>query len=174
MGAMKFEMPNRFGIYLHDTPKKELFASANRWVSNGCVRLEDARRFASWVFGDVPRAEGVETQVNLAQPVPVYMTYLTVAASPTGVTFRSDPYNYDAAAAQRLFAARSRWRRFSGWLRTPRRVRFGSARSIGGNSTRRFARKDECGAEERFLRKVRSCPQWREPEIPELADGPAK
>ena len=42
MGAMKFEMPNRFGIYLHDTPKKELFASANRWVSNGCVRLEDA------------------------------------------------------------------------------------------------------------------------------------
>ena len=104
MGAMKFEMPNRFGIYLHDTPKKELFASANRWVSNGCVRLEDARRFASWVFGDVPQAQGTETQVNLAQPVPVYMTYLTVAASPTGVTFRSDPYSYDEQAAQRLFA----------------------------------------------------------------------
>ena len=105
MGAIKFETPNRFGIYLHDTPKKELFASANRWVSNGCVRLEDARRFASWVFGAMPQAEGAEAQVNLPQPVPVYMTYLTVAAGPNGVTFRSDPYNYDAVAAQRLFSA---------------------------------------------------------------------
>ena len=104
MGAMKFEMPNRFGIYLHDTPKKELFASANRWVSNGCVRLEDARRFASWVFGDVPQAEGTEQQIDLPRPVPVYMTYLTVAPSANGVQFRSDPYNYDAQAAQNLFS----------------------------------------------------------------------
>ena len=50
MGEMKFEMPNDYGIYLHDTPLKELFAG-DRWLSNGCVRLEDYRRFAAWVFG---------------------------------------------------------------------------------------------------------------------------
>ena len=50
MGKMKFEMPNDYGIYLHDTPLKEKFAG-DRWISNGCVRLEDYRRFATWVFG---------------------------------------------------------------------------------------------------------------------------
>ena len=50
MGMMKFEMPNDYGIYLHDTPLKEKFAG-DRWISNGCVRLEDYRRFAGWVFG---------------------------------------------------------------------------------------------------------------------------
>ena len=57
MGNMKFEMPNDYGIYLHDTPHKELFAENERWLSNGCVRLEDYRRFATWVFGDVPQAD---------------------------------------------------------------------------------------------------------------------
>ena len=54
MGEMKFEMPNDFGIYLHDTPLKEKFAG-DRWISNGCVRLEDYRRFAGWVFGRMPQ-----------------------------------------------------------------------------------------------------------------------
>jgi hypothetical protein len=56
MGAIKFMMPNEYGIYLHDTPSKALFAAENRWVSNGCVRLEDAERLARWVFGAMPRA----------------------------------------------------------------------------------------------------------------------
>ena len=53
MGEMKFEMRNDYGIYLHDTPLKEKFAG-DRWISNGCVRLEDYRRFAGWVFGRMP------------------------------------------------------------------------------------------------------------------------
>jgi murein L,D-transpeptidase YcbB/YkuD len=105
MGAMKFEMPNDFGIYLHDTPHKELFAGDQRWVSNGCVRLEDYRRFASWVFNDPPRATTAREQsFELAKPVPVYMTYLTVAADPGGVTFRPDPYGWDALAMPQMFA----------------------------------------------------------------------
>jgi murein L,D-transpeptidase YcbB/YkuD len=105
MGAMKFEMPNDFGIYLHDTPHKELFAGDQRWVSNGCVRLEDYRRFASWVFNDPPRATTAREQsFELAKPVPVYMTYLTVAAGPGGVTFRPDPYGWDALAMPQMFA----------------------------------------------------------------------
>ena len=58
MGAMKFEMPNDYGIYLHDTPLKEYFSLANRAKSNGCIRVEDYRRLANWIFGrDVAAAE---------------------------------------------------------------------------------------------------------------------
>jgi murein L,D-transpeptidase YcbB/YkuD len=106
MGEMKFETPNDFGIYLHDTPIKENFAKEDRWISNGCVRLEDYRRFASWVFGRVPRpGSQVEQNFPLSKPVPVYMTYLTVAPGPYGITFRPDPYGFDALAMPQMFAA---------------------------------------------------------------------
>jgi len=109
MGAMKFEMPNDYGIYLHDTPRKELFAESNRWISNGCVRLEDYRRFASWVFGRVPQPTSpVEQRFDLPRPVPVYLTYLTVAGGPGGVVFRPDPYGFDAQAMPQMFGAQNR------------------------------------------------------------------
>jgi L,D-transpeptidase YcbB len=103
---MKFEMPNDYGIYLHDTPHKELFAQDNRWLSNGCVRLEDYRRFASWVFGRPPQAlSPTEQSFALPRPVPIYMTYLTVAPSAGGVVFRPDPYGLDALAMPQMFGA---------------------------------------------------------------------
>jgi len=109
MGNMKFEMPNDYGIYLHDTPHKELFGQEDRWVSNGCVRLQDYRRFASWVFGYVPQpASPLEQRFELPRPVPVYMTYLTVAASGNGVVFRPDPYGFDALAMPQMFGPSSR------------------------------------------------------------------
>jgi L,D-transpeptidase YcbB len=109
MGAMKFEMPNDYGIYLHDTPRKELFAESNRWISNGCVRLEDYRRFASWVFGRVPQPTSpVEQRFDLPRPVPVYLTYLTVAGGPGGVVFRPDPYGFDAQAMPQMFGPQNR------------------------------------------------------------------
>jgi murein L,D-transpeptidase YcbB/YkuD len=104
MGNMKFEMPNDFGIYLHDTPHKELFAENERWLSNGCVRLEDYRRFATWVFGNVPQADTPrEQRFELPRPIPVYMTYLTVAASPNGVVFRRDANGLDDLAMPQMF-----------------------------------------------------------------------
>ena len=108
MGEVKFETPNDFGIYLHDTPNKALFAEADRWISNGCVRLEDADRFASWVMDGLPQdAARPEQVVPLRQPVPVYMTYLTAVAGPGGVQFRGDPYGFDRTAMQRLFGGSS-------------------------------------------------------------------
>ena len=80
---MKFMLPNYFGIYLHDSPEKEHFTKNELWISNGCVRVEDYKRLASWLFdGYVPkgRIPKVEEEVDLPKPVPVYMTYLTVAA----------------------------------------------------------------------------------------------
>ncbi len=104
MGEMKFEMPNDYGIYLHDTPLKELFNKEDRWISNGCVRLEDYRRFASWVFGYVPQPTSTREQlIELPRPVPIYMSYFTVAATGNGVVFRDDPYGFDALAMPQMF-----------------------------------------------------------------------
>lgn len=105
MRHMKFEMPNDYGIYLHDTPHTELFAKNDRWLSNGCVRLQDYRRFAGWVFGGVPQGSTqYEQTINLPRPVPVYLTYLTVEPSNNyGVVFRPDPYGWDALAMPQMF-----------------------------------------------------------------------
>ena len=105
MGEMKFEMPNDYGIYLHHTPVKENFAKDDRWISNGCVRLEDYRRFASWVFPRPPQpTQQYEQVIQLPQPVPVYMTYLTVEPTAGGVVFRADPYGFDTLAMPQMFA----------------------------------------------------------------------
>ena len=104
MRHMKFEMPNDYGIYLHDTPHTELFAKNDRWVSNGCVRLQDYRRFATWVFGYVPQATTKrEQKFDLPRPVPIYLTYLTVEPSQNGVVFRPDRYGWDELAMPQMF-----------------------------------------------------------------------
>ena len=109
MGDMKFMMPNDYGIYLHDVPdaQKELFAKDDRWISNGCVRLEDAERLASWIFGDVPKGDDpkVEQDIDVPNPVPVYMTYLTAEAGPDGPRFRPDRYDRDPAILARMAQA---------------------------------------------------------------------
>ena len=105
MRNMKFMLPNYFGIYLHDTPERDYFAKNDLWISNGCVRVEDYRRFASWLFGGyVPtgRNPKVEEDVQLPKPVPVYMTYLTVQSSADGVRFLPDHYGRDAALMERF------------------------------------------------------------------------
>ena len=78
MGQMKFNLAHADGIYLHDTPKKELFAQADRNLSNGCVRLEDAPRFARWLLGDdAPLGSAApEQQVAIPGAVPVTIAYL--------------------------------------------------------------------------------------------------
>lgn len=107
MGDIKFMMPNDFGIYLHDTHDKTVFQSDNRWISNGCVRVEDAQRLAAWLFGAMPRVRdpNVETRVELAKPVPVFLSYFTAAATSGAVTFRRDPYERDTAVLARYFGA---------------------------------------------------------------------
>jgi murein L,D-transpeptidase YcbB/YkuD len=108
MGRMKFMFPNRQGIWLHDTPEKEKIEDAARLESNGCVRLEDAPRFARWLFnGTPPRTQGArpEQKVNLPTPVPIYLTYLTAVPSGSSIVYFDDFYGKDRAQA-RQFAAR--------------------------------------------------------------------
>lgn len=107
MGAIKFMMPNEFGIYLHDTPNKALFAQDDRWISNGCVRLEDAARLAQWIFGAVPRPADPDREDNLAlfEPMPVYLTYLTASSDGgSGTLFRADPYRRDTKVLAQFIA----------------------------------------------------------------------
>jgi L,D-transpeptidase YcbB len=104
MGDMKFMLPNEHGIYLHDTPDRHLFGQANRRHSAGCVRVEDARRLARWLFGRNVRARGdAEQNVNLPEPVPVYITYFTVTPGDGGgLAFSDDPYDRDRVLMARL------------------------------------------------------------------------
>ena len=107
MGMMKFMLPNYFGIYLHDSPEKEHFTKNELWISNGCVRVEDYKRLATWLFGGyVPKGDNpkVEKEVDLPQPVPVYMTYLTAQPTAGGVQFMPDPYGRDAHLMERYGA----------------------------------------------------------------------
>jgi L,D-transpeptidase YcbB len=77
LGHYKFDLPHGDGIYLHDTPKKELFAQDVRNLSHGCVRLEDAERLARWLLGkDPPAASTPEANIPLPQPVPITISYL--------------------------------------------------------------------------------------------------
>jgi murein L,D-transpeptidase YcbB/YkuD len=77
LGQFKFDLPDGDGIYLHDTPKKELFAQDDRNLSHGCVRLEDAQRLARWLLGkDPPPASVPEQNIALPKPVPITISYL--------------------------------------------------------------------------------------------------
>jgi murein L,D-transpeptidase YcbB/YkuD len=108
MGRMKFMFPNQQGIWLHDTPEKEKIEDAGRLESNGCVRLEDAPRFARWLFyGHPPRTQGAkpEQRVNLPVPVPLYITYLTAVPSGTSIVYFDDFYGKDRGQASQ-FASR--------------------------------------------------------------------
>lgn len=98
MGRVKFLFPNDEGIYLHDTPARDLLKKQDRHFSNGCIRLEDAPALGRWLLGKSITAAGKapEQAVALRASVPIYLTYLTATATAKGaVTFRKDIYGHD-------------------------------------------------------------------------------
>jgi L,D-transpeptidase YcbB len=101
MGGVKFMFPNQQGIYLHDTPDKDLLLKEGRQFSSGCVRLEDAPRFGKWLLGkSLPRKKKeAEQRVELPEVVPIYITYLTAMPQNGQIAFRPDVYARDGLAA---------------------------------------------------------------------------
>jgi murein L,D-transpeptidase YcbB/YkuD len=97
MGKVKYEFPNALGIYLHDTPDKNLMDEAARQFSSGCIRLEDADRLGQWLLGSsLPEhSDDPEQKVDLQRPVPIYVTYLTARAEGGTVALAADPYRLD-------------------------------------------------------------------------------
>lgn len=107
MGKLKYNFANPEGIYLHDTPNKALFAQSNRALSNGCIRLEDARRLGRWLLGREPVAPSAaaEQHVSLPQGIPVYVTYLTAQPHIGEQALVRDIYGWDARSATTTAAA---------------------------------------------------------------------
>jgi murein L,D-transpeptidase YcbB/YkuD len=110
LGRVKFLFPNEYGVGMHDTPSKHLFARSSRAFSHGCVRLEKPVEFAvtllardGWDSEKIDaELESAETRtISLAEPLPVVITYLTVTVGADGaVNFHQDIYGKDAAAEQ--------------------------------------------------------------------------
>ncbi|WP_425641098.1 L,D-transpeptidase family protein [Marinomonas gallaica] len=105
LGAYKFMFPNKFDIYLHDTPAKHLFREQDRAFSSGCIRLERPEDFADLlVAGDKKRQnqlaqarQSKQTKViSLKDELPVYLVYFTVVPNSNGMPeFRNDIYERD-------------------------------------------------------------------------------
>ncbi len=107
LGRVKFHLPNRHAIYLHDTPAVGLFERSHRAFSSGCVRVEGADRLARllikhsdpWYKGKFSRAmeTGKTLSLPLTKPMTVYLTYFTSWVDEAGaVHFRPDIYRRDA------------------------------------------------------------------------------
>jgi murein L,D-transpeptidase YcbB/YkuD len=112
LGRVKFMFPNRYNVYIHDTPSKTLFARSQRSFSHGCIRLSNPFDLAVLLLGeqgwDHGRFEGAVERgrtrtVSLDRPVPVHILYQTAWVAPDGsLQFREDIYGRDAALAQQL------------------------------------------------------------------------
>ncbi|MEO8453935.1 MAG: L,D-transpeptidase family protein [Sphingomicrobium sp.] len=102
MGILKFPFPNPQDIYLHDTPDHAKFALTKRNLSNGCVRVEDAKRLGRWLLGHDPVSPGSEPEIRVQTPegVPIYLTYITAQARDGKLTYLPDVYGWDTAAPQ--------------------------------------------------------------------------
>ena len=109
LGLIMFDMPNRFDVYLHDTPDREIFNRENRRISHGCIRVQDPRELAALLLRqpidaiNQGIATGSTTRHNLPVPVPVFVVYETAFVDTDGtLQFRPDFYNRDAAIWQQL------------------------------------------------------------------------
>ena len=107
LGLVKFMFPNKYNIYLHDTPQKSLFSHEVRAYSHGCIRLAQPFEFAYAILAlqeESPKEffhrildTGKETKVVLEQKVPVHIIYRTAVVSPRGrAEYRRDVYGRDA------------------------------------------------------------------------------
>lgn len=106
LGRIKFLLPNRYGIFLHDTPERALFSQPARAFSSGCIRLEDPIELARYVLADEERwsrasleaaiAQGRPLGLTLPKPIPVYLVYWTAWVDEAGVLqLRDDIYGRD-------------------------------------------------------------------------------
>ena len=114
LGAIKFDLDNPFGVYLHDTPQKAFFRKDVRDLSHGCIRLEEPGRLAVLLLKDDPKwsadgalqaaiVTGKTIGIRLKTQPAVYVAYWTVLPGPDGsVGFRADVYDWDQMLIDKL------------------------------------------------------------------------
>ena len=117
LGRVKFHIPNVFGVYLHDTNSRNLFARDRRTLSHGCVRVGNALGLADRLLegtkGWSERRNRIlagwdTTTLTLAEPVPVHLMYETAWVGPDDQPrFLDDPYGRDRRLADAWLVATS-------------------------------------------------------------------
>jgi murein L,D-transpeptidase YcbB/YkuD len=106
LGLVKFQFPNPFDVYMHDTPQDALFNKEHRALSHGCIRLENPMALAQYVLRDKPdwttekitaaMNAGKEQAFPLKEHLPVHIGYFTAWVNPDGsATYTDDPYGLD-------------------------------------------------------------------------------
>jgi len=112
LGRIKFMFPNKYNVYIHDTPSKSLFKKDLRVFSHGCIRVQNPTQLAEIILGkqgwNLSRinsqiASGKRRIVKLKKKIPVYVTYITAWVNKDGSTnFRRDVYGRDETLAEHL------------------------------------------------------------------------
>lgn len=112
LGRVKFMFPNKYSVYLHDTPARYLFSQPRRAFSHGCIRLQNPLHLAAMLLRakgwsrdriDAILASGQTTTVQLARSVPILVLYSTANVTADGtVYFHPDIYDRDPALAKAL------------------------------------------------------------------------
>ncbi len=105
LGFVRINIANPYGVYMHDTPAKGIFGDDFRFVSSGCVRVQNVRDYVAWLLKDnqgwdrnrIDEAirSGQQMAVKLTPAVPVYWVYITAWANEGIVQFREDIYKRD-------------------------------------------------------------------------------
>ncbi|MGC1559133.1 MAG: L,D-transpeptidase family protein [Bradyrhizobium sp.] len=109
LGSIRINFPSPHGVYMHDTPSKNLFGEDFRFASSGCMRVQNVRELVYWILAETPgwsKAEideviksGERKDAKVAKPLPLYWVYVTAWATPDGVVqFREDIYNRDGVS----------------------------------------------------------------------------
>ncbi len=110
LGSIRINFPNKDGVYMHDTPFKNLFGEDFRFHSSGCIRIQNVRDLVNWLLVetagwarpeiDAVVKSGERRDAKIARPVPLYWVYVTAWATPDGIVqFRDDIYNRDGLAS---------------------------------------------------------------------------
>jgi L,D-transpeptidase YcbB len=110
LGFVRINIPSPHGVYMHDTPAKGIFGDDFRFVSSGCVRVQNVRDYIQWLLKDTPGwdrdridqvfASGERINAPIPGGLPVYWVYVTAWATQEGDThFRDDIYQKDGLGA---------------------------------------------------------------------------
>lgn len=110
LGSIRINFPSAYGVYMHDTPLKNLFGDDFRFHSSGCMRVQNVRQLVGWLLDDTKGwspdeidkviKSGEQKNANLAKPVPLHWVYVTAWSASDGVVqFREDIYSRDGLGA---------------------------------------------------------------------------
>jgi murein L,D-transpeptidase YcbB/YkuD len=124
LGVLKFNFPNKYSVYLHDTNQRYLFSRAIRSLSHGCVRVQEWEELAYYIirydYKDRPLEDGLAAEDSLSawlqrkekhtipvkKRLPVYIRYFTCEGKDGKLLFYDDIYGEDKALRERFFAVK--------------------------------------------------------------------